>query len=246
MAEEKPTETLEDYLARLNIEGQRDTWVKNRRKIDLVLSKAARYLTGRKTACDIGIGEGYMLRSLVRRGLEVTGVDVSRYLIEYFNNRFKKDQLCVELIRGDMSCIDLGQDHFDIVTCLDVLEHIPGAGLTRAIRSVEKCLVNKGVFIGTLPLGENLDKNMVMCPKCRHEFHRIGHCHSFPDIQAVKKLLGPSFRIVKYAFVPFEIFRFKPLNILANRLYSLACIVTGLRQPRTVYFIAELNKGPNA
>lgn len=242
MADEK-LGTLEDYLAKLNIEGQRGTWEKNRRKINFVLHKAMHYLAGRNTACDIGIGDGYTIKLLANLGLKVTGVDVSRYLIEYLNGVFENEHVDVKLVYGDISCIDMKRDVFDIVTCLDILEHIPKENLAKAITNIQNSIVNKGILIGTLPLGENLEKNMVFCPKCGHKFHRIGHYNDFSNIQAVKILLGSDFRIVKWGLVPLGIFSFDPINFVANFFYRIACKFVGFKQTRTVYFIAELNKG---
>jgi len=235
-------ETLEDYLARLNVEGRRNTWLKNRRKIDFILRKTKKYLSKAKTACEIGVGDGYLLRRLSGMGLKVTGVDISRYLIEHLAKSFEKELPEITLIHGDIANITLDKDSFDVVTCLDVLEHIPGDGLEAAIKNLKGCIVNGGVLIGTLPVGENLENNMVICPKCRHTFHRIGHYHSFDDLVQVRGLFEPDFQIVKIGYSPFSLFGLNVLNYLAYWLYRLLCQLTGVKRPNTVYFVAKLNK----
>jgi ubiquinone/menaquinone biosynthesis C-methylase UbiE len=237
-------EILEDYLAKLSIEGKRTSWYENRRKIDFVLGKTGHYLKNRRTVCDIGVGEGYLLRRLRNMGLSPTGIDISRYLIEHLRKSFERESLEIKLIHGDVANVVLDENSFDVVTCLDVLEHIPGDGLKTTIENLKRCIVNGGLLIGTLPLAENLDSNMVLCPKCRHKFHRIGHYHSFDNLEQIRKLFEPDFKIIKIGFVsvPFNLFKFSILNYLCYWLYRLLCSTTDAKGNKTVYFVAKLNK----
>ena len=239
---EKFEETIEDYVAKLNIEGQRKVWLKNRRKIDFILSKTNRYIRSKRTACDIGIGEGHLLRRLEDMGFSVTGIDISSYLIEHLGESFKKQSLEIKLIHGNIADIDLDENSFDVVTCLDVLEHIPDDALKMTIENLKKCIVNDGLLIGTLPLGENLQDNMVICPKCRHEFHRIGHYQSFGNIEQIKKLFEPDFKIIKIGYIPFILFKLNFLNYICHWIYRFLCRVTGVKMVKTVYFVAKLEK----
>jgi ubiquinone/menaquinone biosynthesis C-methylase UbiE len=177
-------------------------------------------------------------------GLSPTGIDISGYLVEYLRKSFEKESLEIKLIHGSAADIVFDENSFDVVTCLDVLEHIPGDGLKTTIKSLKKGIVNGGVLIGTLPLAENLDSNMVLFPKCRYKFHRIGHYHSFDNIEQMKKLFEPDFEIIKIGFVsvPFNLFKFRILNYLCYWLYRLLCSITDAKGNKTVYFVAKLNK----
>ena len=117
-------ETIYDYHNRLNFEGKRTTYVYNRRKLDYVLRKVRKYLKPSSAACDIGIGEGYVLTRLYDKGLKVTGIEISKYSVEYLENDYKKKGLKIKLINGDITNIELDENQFDVVTCFDVLEHI--------------------------------------------------------------------------------------------------------------------------
>ncbi len=235
-------ETLEDYLARLNIEGDRKTWQSNNKKIDFILRKTSRYLKDSCRACDFGIGNGYLLKRLNSMGLEVTGVDVSRYLIEHLRKSFEKESLKVTLIHGDITNLNLKDDSFDSVTCLDILEHIPGEGLKAAIENIKGCIVNGGLLIVTLPVGENLAANMVLCPKCRHKFHRIGHHHSFETLKQIKSLFEPDFQIIKTGYMPLTMFKLNISNFLGFWLREFVRKLTGIKKTKLVYFVARLNK----
>jgi len=81
-------ESLYDYLARLNIEGKRTIWAKNRAKINSIYLKTRKYFNNAVNVCEVGIGEGYLLRLLHRDGFKVTGVDISRYLVNELKKKF--------------------------------------------------------------------------------------------------------------------------------------------------------------
>lgn len=237
--EEQRKESLEDYLGKLNIEGSRGIWTRRKQKINFVLKKSESYIAHAKIACDVGIGDGHVLRFFARRGMETIGVDISSYLIDHVRVCMEKESLPVRLICGDASTIDLEPGSLDVVTCLDVLEHIPGDRLAETIGILARCLQPKGVLIGSLPLGENLADSMVICPNCEHEFHRIGHHHAFSAHRDIRELLSPCFKMCEFGDVPFSVFKSGTLNSMAFKLYRLICGVVGLKKTSTVYFIAR-------
>ena len=230
-------ETMEDYLARLNLEGARDVWIRNRGRINYVYKKTKKYIKNATTACEVGVGEGYLLRLLYSHGLKVVGIDISKYLVNKLRNEFKKERLDIELIRGDFSKVNLGKDKFDLFFCLNVLEHIPN--LRKAIENLTMSLSNGGLLIGALPLHENLDNGMVVCPKCHHKFHRIGHYHTFDSIKEIKQLLGMEFKIIHIG----EVKSFtKVSDILYYIIKSIRKYIFRIKTTPTVYFVAKLCK----
>ena len=232
-------ETVEDYFAKLNIEGKRNVWENNRKKIDYVLRKTRKYLKPPSAACDIGIGDGYLLMQLKARGLNVTGIDVSSYSINCLQDYFKRKGLNIRLIQGDISDITLEDNKFQVITCFDVLEHIPN--LEVALEALKKSFTEGGVLIGTLPVGEHLDENMVMCPECGHKFHRIGHFHSFEAPEEVVNLLS-RFTIIEMGEVPFHLFTAKIMNFIYFRLFKFIKGIFHKRRIKTVYFVARFDE----
>ncbi|MCK4849767.1 MAG: methyltransferase domain-containing protein [Phycisphaerae bacterium] len=235
-------QTAQDYSAKLNIEGTRGTWIENRRKIDYVLWRIQKHLKGALTACDIGVGDGYLLTRLNAAGLRVTGIDISSYSVNYLRDDFRRKGLDIRLIEGDISNIKLEENQFDIVTCLDVLEHIPGHNLRLAIETLTQCIVNGGLLIGTLPFREDLSKKMVMCPKCRHKFHSIGHFHSFQTSEEITKLLEPEFTVLEMAELPSNLLRSNILTYGIMLLKSAKYVVCRKKRKRTICFVARLSK----
>lgn len=229
-------ETMEDYYARQNLEGNRKVWVENRRKINYVYRKTRKYLRRQAAVCEIGVGEGYLLRILHSTGLRVLGIDISNYLINELRDQFRKEGLDIELVQGDLSSIDL-KNGIDVFFCLDVLEHVPD--IEKAIRNLNRGLRSGGLLIGTLPLHENMDENMVVCPECRHTFHRIGHHHSFDSIEEVVQLLCPQFDITEMGEVnPFG----KMSDAIGYVIRSILKFALRKKIPSTVYFVAKCKR----
>jgi ubiquinone/menaquinone biosynthesis C-methylase UbiE len=237
MIGEKGMDTAEDYLARLNIEGTRGVWRKNRIKIDYVLRKTRKYIRRASTACEVGIGDGYLLSRLKEYGMKVTGIDVSSFCVEHIQKVYGYNHSDIRLIAGDITTVALAEDQFELIACLDVLEHIPGDGLRDTLRKFQTSLKKDGKIIGTLPLGENLQDSMVMCPKCGHKFHRIGHFHSFQDMTELMGLFSGIFRIIKTGVVPNPWFSSNLLNYTCTKAIRLIKRLTRRKFTSTVYFV---------
>jgi 2-polyprenyl-3-methyl-5-hydroxy-6-metoxy-1,4-benzoquinol methylase len=234
--------SLDDYLAQMDLQGQRGIWKGNRVKLDFVFKRIANFLKPSLHACDIGLGEGYALDKLYETGLRVTGIDISRYAVQYIEEKFSKEGKRINLLAGDISNIDLEEDQFDLVTCFDVLEHVKPDGLAKAIENIKHALKNGGYLIGTLPYREVLDESKVVCPNCNHKFHRYGHHHSFQSIRDIENMLGTEFQLVKYGDVPYCWFKSEILNQLGTALLLALKGSRGKQSGTTIYFIARLKK----
>lgn len=197
--------SVEDYNARLNLTHQREVWVENQAKISYVFNKTKRFIHSNTSVCEIGIGNGYLLRLISQLGVFPMGIDISRYSITTLKKLFKHNNIPVELLRADISqSLDIENldEKFDLIYCLDILEHIEGDGIHKAISNLKKMLKKESYLVITLPWKENLKNQMVRCPNCQTEFHRIGHYHSFQNLDQVLNLFQNQFKIVHYNFIP--------------------------------------------
>jgi len=84
-------------------------------------SQALAPLAG-KTALDVGCGAGLLCEPLVRLGAQVTGVDASLENIAVAMAHAEGSGLDVDYRAGELGTLGLGQ--FDLVTCLEVIEHV--------------------------------------------------------------------------------------------------------------------------
>jgi 2-polyprenyl-3-methyl-5-hydroxy-6-metoxy-1,4-benzoquinol methylase len=191
----------ENYLAELNLSGKRNVWFKNRGKIDFIFKVNNKFMADRKKHLDIGIGDGYCLELSHRKGKKATGLDISEFSVNHLKQQFLEKGWAIDLISADIAEKPLEKESFDLVTALDVIEHLPVNGLVPAIRNIHHTLTVGGVFVFTIPLNENLELGMTMCPKCGEIFHRIGHNHSFRSIEDIKNLTAGLFDIISFGTV---------------------------------------------
>ena len=78
-------------------------------------------LAGR-TALDIGCGAGLVCEPLSRLGAEVTGVDASAENVSVASVHAEAVGLDIRYMAGEVGSLDIGT--FDLVTCLEVVEHV--------------------------------------------------------------------------------------------------------------------------
>jgi len=103
-----------------------------------------------KTILDIGCGGGILSESMAQRGAEVTGIDLSDkalavarlHLLES-GNRVDYQKIAAEELAGQAA------GSFDIVTCMEMLEHVPNPA---SIIAACAALVKPGghVFFSTI------------------------------------------------------------------------------------------------
>lgn len=82
---------------------------------------AARPLEG-KNALDVGCGAGLLCEPLARMGATVTGVDAAEENIAVANAHAASGGLEIDYRAGELGALGVGQ--YDLVTCLEVIEHV--------------------------------------------------------------------------------------------------------------------------
>lgn len=122
---------------------------------------------GVTTVADIGCGNGILLRSLAD-GHPVVGVDPSRAALKAFD----LPRACA---RGE--ALPFRTDSADLVTCLEVLEHLPDAALRACVGELTR--VSKRWILVATPDAEDPLRNALRCPACGTIFNRSHHLQSF-------------------------------------------------------------------
>ena len=106
-----------------------------------------KYVDESSRALDVGFGLGYGLNILAIKAIEVAGVDVDSQVLNYCNDTIiGRNPRLTSLSLYDGYNLDFPDDHFDIVTCVDVIEHVED--YHRLIREMMR-VCKKGIFLST-------------------------------------------------------------------------------------------------
>jgi ubiquinone/menaquinone biosynthesis C-methylase UbiE len=101
-----------------------------------------------RTVLDLACGEGTFAIAVAKRGLRVTGVDLSPDMLDIARERAAKESLEVKFLQQDMRSLSL-RGRFDLVTCwFDSLNYLlENDDLTQAFAGVSRVLDKNGIFI---------------------------------------------------------------------------------------------------
>ena len=100
-----------------------------------------------KAALDVGCGAGLLCEPLARLGAEVTGVDAAAANAEAAALHSEGSGLEIRYMAGELATLGLGA--FDLVTCLEVLEHV--ADKPAFLAALAKHLAPGGLMVLSTP-----------------------------------------------------------------------------------------------
>lgn len=211
---------LVDHLAKVHEYGKTDFRWHNLRKL------VKKYVIG-ESILDAGCGTGHTTLELLNEGYEVTAIDLSQELVDFTQRIIKENNY-----KGDVRVLDLtnakvlGENKFDTIVCLDVLEHIRDDEL--ALNNLYYILKKDGHLIVSVPALRFLygirDK-------------KIGHYRRYSRDELIEKLKASGFEIIdiKYwNFLGVLPFLFSE-KILHKKVYE------GMRYSRKSFFSRLLN-----
>jgi 2-polyprenyl-6-hydroxyphenyl methylase/3-demethylubiquinone-9 3-methyltransferase len=130
---------------------------------------------------DVGCGGGLLCEALLQAGAQVTGIDLAEGMIEVAKLHAAERSLSIDYQVADAETLAATQrGAFDVVTCMEMLEHVPSPAATVATLGQ---LVRPGgaVFISTI--NRNLksfllaivgaEYVMKLIPRGTHEYDRL-------------------------------------------------------------------------
>ncbi len=168
-----------------------------------------------RSVLDVGCGDGYLLDRLASRGFRNTfGVDLAQSRLDFASRCF----LNRKLVQSDVVDLPFADEAFDVVTCVEVLEHVPDPD--RSL--VELARVSARYVICTTPYCESVSENL--CPHCGKGFPPAGHLHRFDEdrFKSMADQAGLRFRRWRHAHPVLEYRRFRllpPLRWLIQGYY---------------------------
>ncbi len=96
------------------------------------------------TVLDVGCGGGYTCEFLVRRGVNACGIDQSAACIAVATKHSQALNYCIDYQQGYSEHLPYPDNFFDVVICVDVLEHV--ASLEKTIAQIGRVLKPGGCF----------------------------------------------------------------------------------------------------
>lgn len=181
-----------------------------------------------KTLIDVGCGNGAFLSIIedVRPNLAVKGAEPSGAAIG--------QRLCkCEIFHGDGGSLPFPDASFDVVSSMEVLEHIPQSAMASALSELMR-LSRRYILLG-LPYRER--RSRIVCPECNCGFDPHLHLRSYDDGQVAGLFPGfvESKREVLYGeefALPFIAFRVLKIESSARRFPKVICPQCGWRPPQ--------------
>jgi len=94
---------------------------------------------------DVGCGGGFTSEYLAKMGAVVHGIDISPKLIETAKKHAYSMSLKIEYKQGAGESLPYEDNRFDVVICVDVLEHV--SDLRKVISEIQRVLKPGGLFL---------------------------------------------------------------------------------------------------
>ena len=129
-----------------------------------------------KSALDVGCGAGLLAEPLARLGAKVSGIDASGELIAVAREHARVSDLDIVYRAGELSDVD---DRFDLITCMEVIEHVADPAEFIAILATK--LAPGGLLLLSTPNATSWSKLMMITlaegvgqiPRGTHDFDKF-------------------------------------------------------------------------
>jgi ubiquinone/menaquinone biosynthesis C-methylase UbiE len=144
---------------------------------------------GVTSLADIGCGNGIFLNTLKQSGKisKLIGIDFSNLAME---------DLQTEKLVGDITDIPLKTNSYEIVSALEVLEHLDKYEFEKAKKELSR--VSSRYILISVPFNEDLEIEFFKCPSCKTHFNTSHHKRTFSE-EKMKRLF------IKEGFNPIDI-----------------------------------------
>lgn len=131
---------------------------------------------------DVGCGNGTFLKALPETCVKI-GLDFSKEALKH---------VPYPTVLANAESLPFESSSFDLVTCLEVLEHLPKHIFEATLSELAR--VSRRYVIVSVPNREVLARSFLVCPECGCMFHRSRHLRTF-EPESMFGLLEPGFRL---------------------------------------------------
>lgn len=102
---------------------------------------------------DVGCGAGTLLNAAIGENWDVQGLEVSAPSVEHLRRKG------IKVFHGDLNSAKFPSDHFDVVTSVEVLEHVEEP--EKLLKEIYRILRPGGLFWGTTPHGKGASARLL-------------------------------------------------------------------------------------
>lgn len=113
------------------------------------MAEAVAGVLGPASSLDVGCGVGALVSQLRRRGVDAHGSDFSDTFLRRAKRRARP-----YLTQQDVTALGFPDDRFDVVTCMEVLEHLPRRVVDEAIDELKR-VSRRWVVVTTPSFGDD-------------------------------------------------------------------------------------------
>lgn len=158
-----------------------------------------------KVVLDIPCGMGWGT-SMLKGYKELWGIDISAEAIEEAKQRYPSIHYKV----GDMTSIDMSDDYFDVVICLEGFEHVTFLEGQKFLSESKRILKKDGLLVLTTPL---LREN-------KYHSSNIYHLCEYKEEELARVLEEKDFQIEKQDYLRNPVSNVKFLVLRNNKQYN--------------------------
>jgi SAM-dependent methyltransferase len=153
-----------------------------------ILEFAERFIPRQGVVLDYGCGRGDLMEAMLASGRTCMGCDSSPDSLRTVDQRFAGN----ERFLGTFQTPPRLPQTPDVITLVEVIEHLPPAAAREFLGSVAALLKPGGHIVITCPNKEDLQASEVLCPECGCCFHAVQHLQSLAptDVAALAQSAG--------------------------------------------------------
>lgn len=170
---------------------------------------------------DIGFGSAIIEEKLKKTEIQLYGIDISTKSVKEVKKRVYGN-----FKRGDILKIPFKSNFFDVVLCLDILEHISPQNTFSALKEVNRVLKKKSILVISIPMNEGL-KEMIKETKINPNAHVRAYT---PDIIRMELAIS-GFKIIQESYMS----AFKK----QYKLKKLLNMILEIKKPNLMIIVAK-------
>lgn len=174
---------------------------------------------------DVGIGRGEMLSCMRDWGFHYQGIDISPSTVKFC----KSLNLNCQVTDDTTKWLCTNKERFTLITCLDVLEHVPRDQIIDFLKAIRVSLANGGLVIIQVP-------NLQSPYGYLHHFNDFTHVSGFVEHSLGQVLLTAGFK--EFEFHGFE-------EIFATDFKQRIKLVLRYFYRKAVRLMRAINANPN-